>query len=426
MLGTLRPDQKKDWKQFIGPLVHAYNSTRHDTTGISPFALMFGREPRLPIDLAFNIHPPLEKKQPISKYIENLKNKIRLSYDLAQKNIRKSQERQKEHYDMKVRGATVQPGDRVLVKIVAFDGRHKIADRWEEDPYIIISKPNPDIPVFKVKKENGEGRERVLHRNLLFPIGNKESGEHSPQPRPRKEPPKPAPRRTRAQARKESEITTVSEGIDSESDEDIVIVDGSVGVEPTVNNAPTGQHNHENAATESQIEPQNSASESQFTTSESHSGPEPQSEPNGENTSLKEPVPVQVLPSSDEIDLNNSSNDQLDDASQTPGNIESSHTENEPEPQVHGTEQEVQDTEQDVQGSEHDSAEHETPEPRRSIRTKKKPNWMTSGEFQVCSVTNNDWKYRADYLKSLLSSNIVENNTSVTDTFLKLLTWKPD
>ena len=58
---------------------------------------------------------------------------------------------------------------------------------------------------------------------------------------------------------------------------------------------------------------------------------------------LKKPVPVQELQSSDEVDLNNSSN--LDDTSQTPETLESSNTENEPEPQVHGTEQEVQDSE---------------------------------------------------------------------------------
>jgi transposase InsO family protein len=55
MLGTLQPDQKRDWKSHIGPMVHAYNCIRHDSTGQSPFFLMFGREPRLPIDLAFGI-----------------------------------------------------------------------------------------------------------------------------------------------------------------------------------------------------------------------------------------------------------------------------------------------------------------------------------------------------------------------------------
>ena len=33
MLGTLEPVKKLDWKSHIGSLVHAYNCTKHDTTG---------------------------------------------------------------------------------------------------------------------------------------------------------------------------------------------------------------------------------------------------------------------------------------------------------------------------------------------------------------------------------------------------------
>ena len=51
MMGTLEPVKKLDWKSHIGPLVHAYNCTKHDTTGYAPYFLMFGRHPRIPVDL---------------------------------------------------------------------------------------------------------------------------------------------------------------------------------------------------------------------------------------------------------------------------------------------------------------------------------------------------------------------------------------
>ena len=43
MLGTLTDDKKADWKSYVSSLVHAYNSTRNDSTRHAPFYLMFGR-----------------------------------------------------------------------------------------------------------------------------------------------------------------------------------------------------------------------------------------------------------------------------------------------------------------------------------------------------------------------------------------------
>ena len=75
MLGTLENHQKQDWKSYVAPLVHAYNSMKQATTGQSPFFLMFGREPRLPIDLMFGTNNTTEKKN-LQKYIESLKSKL--------------------------------------------------------------------------------------------------------------------------------------------------------------------------------------------------------------------------------------------------------------------------------------------------------------------------------------------------------------
>ena len=55
MLGTLEPEKKKNWKAHVVPLVHAYNCTRHNSTNQSPYFLMFGRQQKLPIDLAFGL-----------------------------------------------------------------------------------------------------------------------------------------------------------------------------------------------------------------------------------------------------------------------------------------------------------------------------------------------------------------------------------
>ncbi|XP_065939406.1 uncharacterized protein [Magallana gigas] len=155
MLGTLEPEQKSNWKSYIGPLIHAYNATKHDTTGFSPFYLMFGREPNLPADLVFGLDNG-ERNKSISSYVKNLKERLKFAYTIAGTATKICQSRNKAIYDSKTKGVSLGTGDRVLVKVVAYDGKHKIADRWEDHPYIVISQPITGIPVYKYQCQHQE------------------------------------------------------------------------------------------------------------------------------------------------------------------------------------------------------------------------------------------------------------------------------
>lgn len=92
------------------------------------------------------------------------------AYDLASRKSKKSSARQKKHYDSKVRGAIPKIGDRVLVRKVGLTGKHKLEDRWEESVFVVLEQPKADLPVFVVQQEDGKGRLRTLHRNLLLPL----------------------------------------------------------------------------------------------------------------------------------------------------------------------------------------------------------------------------------------------------------------
>lgn len=40
------------------------------------------------------------------------------------------------------------------MKVVVYDEKHKIVDRWEDHLYVVISQPITDIPVYKVSRED--------------------------------------------------------------------------------------------------------------------------------------------------------------------------------------------------------------------------------------------------------------------------------
>ncbi|GFO16843.1 Pol polyprotein [Plakobranchus ocellatus] len=53
LLRTLTPEEKRRWPQYIKELVFWYNTTPHSATNISPYVLIFGRDPSLPIDCIY-------------------------------------------------------------------------------------------------------------------------------------------------------------------------------------------------------------------------------------------------------------------------------------------------------------------------------------------------------------------------------------
>ena len=195
MLGTLEQDKKADWKTHVAPLVHIYNCTKHDTTGYSPYFLLFGREPRLPIDVLLPSHVA-NHEVTYTGYIADLRKRMKHAHDLVEARMKKSGENRKKWYDVKVRGASLQPGDHVLVRKVGLKGKQKLADRWEEEVWVVTAQPDTSIPVFMVRQLDGRGRSRTLHRNMLLPVKSVPSVTSV-----KRQPTPPTPRVTRSRTR---------------------------------------------------------------------------------------------------------------------------------------------------------------------------------------------------------------------------------
>ncbi|KAL6481039.1 hypothetical protein MHYP_G00091190 [Metynnis hypsauchen] len=179
MLGTLPPHSKAKWNEYVDALTYAYNCTRHDSTGYTPYYLMFVRHPRLPVDLVFGLASTTEHCEH-SEYAKTFHDCLRYAYEQASLFSRCSKETQKKHYDSKAKVRQFMTGDRVLIKVCHTETRQKLGDRWEPRPYLIIKK-QPGIPVYVVQSEDG-AVERVVNQNLMsqcmfFPLEHEQMQE---------------------------------------------------------------------------------------------------------------------------------------------------------------------------------------------------------------------------------------------------------
>ena len=165
------------------------------------FFLTFKRNPRLPIDLALNL-PDLQPKRTRQRYVDKLQERLKNVYKAAAEEAGKQTTDQKRGYERRARAGVLQVSDRVLVKLLAFDGKHKIADKYEEYPYIVVEQQDSSVPVYIVRRKHGQGRKKVLHRrkkvlHLLpisdLPIPTRAEDEEKPKDSTRLKTPTPTP-----------------------------------------------------------------------------------------------------------------------------------------------------------------------------------------------------------------------------------------
>lgn len=152
MLSMYVGSSQKDWDEYLPFVIFAYNSTEQKSTQYSPFELLFGRKPILPIDRILN-HDSSRYTIDLDDYYLDLKDHLNKSFNLARLNILKSQDFQANQYNKKVFHPEVLVGSMVMLhEPHTPKGKvYKLRRPWS-GPYPVINIRYPVITLKKNRK----------------------------------------------------------------------------------------------------------------------------------------------------------------------------------------------------------------------------------------------------------------------------------
>ncbi len=146
-------DKEADWERFLPFVLYAYRTAVHSATGVSPFELMFGRQPA----------PNLAELSAVSafdptSYQALLRAKLAELQDLVELNLVEAAFHQKVTYDQHSLGRSFKIGDPVWLSVPTAG---KLDPRWK-GRWTIKSVLSP------IAMEIADGRRsRVVHVNRL-------------------------------------------------------------------------------------------------------------------------------------------------------------------------------------------------------------------------------------------------------------------
>ena len=164
MIAKMDPEKRAKWPSQLGPMLITYNATQSLITGYSPYFLMFGCRPRLPVDLLFPTVRWDDNSQTTDKYVTSLYDKPKSALVSVRDTALLEAQRQKRLYDRKAGAVELHPGDKVLVKLDTFRGKwRKLKNWWGDALYRVVKCVADRIPAYQVKNDANKKRQ-ALHQ----------------------------------------------------------------------------------------------------------------------------------------------------------------------------------------------------------------------------------------------------------------------
>ena len=171
MLSMYVNSYHNDWDGLIDFVTFAYNTSRQETTGVSPFLLLYGREAVLPIDVALGNNPekgvgdgdPDESVRTLTAKLSQIREEVK-------ERMAAIQAKQKKRYDRRRRQASFAEGELVLIyRPIRKKGRSTKLLHRHFGPYRIVRRVSDLNYVVEPMYGRKKKRDRV-HVSSLKPF----------------------------------------------------------------------------------------------------------------------------------------------------------------------------------------------------------------------------------------------------------------
>ena len=163
MLKKLAAEKPKTWDRYIQALLFAYREVPQESTGYSPFELLYGRSVRGPMtvlrDLWTEREEAEQKLMNSHRYVLDLRNRIEETCKLAQKELESKAVQYKQHFDRKAKVRQFEVGSKVLLLLP--HKTNKLEMSWQ-GPFSVLERVGMSNYKIQVK-----GKDKMFHANML-------------------------------------------------------------------------------------------------------------------------------------------------------------------------------------------------------------------------------------------------------------------
>ncbi|KRZ75580.1 Retrovirus-related Pol polyprotein from transposon 17.6 [Trichinella papuae] len=151
--------QDRSWDQLLPLATMAYNSAVHETTGQSPFCMLFGKQMSLPLDVTLDVPPGTASNA--DDYVVQLRENLQKLHSTAFDRSRHEQQRHKEIADRKATANRFETGQLVWLKVPQ---KGKMDMRWS-GPFRVLKQLG--VETYRVQDVGRPRRRLVVHSDRL-------------------------------------------------------------------------------------------------------------------------------------------------------------------------------------------------------------------------------------------------------------------